>query len=118
MNTAGHVQAVTTSAFRNASNAVMFMQQIKGKTGIEVEVISGEQKASLIYKDVSTAVKVDQGHALIMDIDGGSMEFIISDAQKAQWQHSFEIGVQGLSGAFHLHDPILPEELLHIEAYL
>lgn len=113
-----YVQAVATSAFRSANNAAALVQQIKDKTGVAIEVISGEQEAALIYQGVKAAANVEQGHALIMDIGGGSVEFIICDAQKALWQHSFEIGAQRLLDAFHCHDPILPEELLQMEAYL
>ena len=53
-----------------------------------------------------------------MDIGGGSVEFIICNAQKALWQHSFEIGAQRLLDKFHHHDPILPAALESLAHYL
>ncbi len=53
-----------------------------------------------------------------MDIGGGSVEFIIGNQQQALWKRSFEIGGQRLLDLFHYHDPILPEEIGKLMAYL
>lgn len=53
----------------------------------------------------------------MMDIGGGSVEFIIGNAKEALWKKSFEIGGQRLLDAFHYHDPILPEEVQKLEQY-
>ena len=113
-----HVRAMATSAMRSASNAAVLIQTIKDHTDIEVEIISGAQEAALIYRGVKEAVQIGSDNDLIMDIGGGSVEFIICNAQKALWEQSFEIGAQRLVDTFHCHDPISPEELSKLEHYL
>jgi exopolyphosphatase/guanosine-5'-triphosphate,3'-diphosphate pyrophosphatase len=111
------IYAVATSAMRNASNTVEIVDSIQQLTNIPVEVISGAQEAALIYKGVKAAVKIEET-ALIMDIGGGSVEFIICQPNKPLWAQSFEIGAQRLIDNFHYNDPIQPEDLLKLEAYL
>lgn len=113
-----HVRAVATSAMRNANNAATLLQTIQDQTGIAVEVISGTQEAAFTYRGVKEAVQFNQDIALIMDIGGGSVEFILCNAQKALWDQSFDIGAQRLLDTFHRHDPILPQELRRLEQYL
>lgn len=103
--------AYGTSALRNASNQEEVVNQIRQKTGIEVSVISGEEEARLIYLGVRSALKLGNTPSLIMDIGGGSVEFIIGNESKIQWKQSFEIGAQRLLEKYHKHDPIIKEEL-------
>ncbi|MEM7055279.1 MAG: exopolyphosphatase [Bacteroidota bacterium] len=117
-NKVGHVRAVATSAMRSASNAAVLIQTIKDYTGIAVEIISGSQEAALIYRGVKEAVQMSSANELIMDIGGGSVEFIIGNDQKASWKKSFEIGAQRLADIFHSYDPISPAALSKLERYL
>ncbi len=113
-----HVYAVATSAIRTASNGQEVIARIRQYTGITVKVICGSQEASLIYQGVRASLALGPELALIMDIGGGSVEFILCNDQQALWQQSFEIGAQRLLDKFHHHDPILPDELEQLEAYL
>ncbi len=110
--------AIGTSAIRNASNQQTLIQRIQGETIFEPRVISGEEEADLIYRGVRQAISIPASKALIIDIGGGSVEFIIADAQQAFWKRSFEIGGQRLMERFHHHDPILPEEIESIHQYV
>lgn len=112
------IHAVATSALRNASNGNQLIDVIKRQTNIPVKIISGEQEAALIYRGVKEAVKIDQETALIMDIGGGSVEFIICDATQSLWEQSFEIGAQRLVDHFHQLDPISPDDLINMDHYL
>lgn len=112
------VYAAATSAVRNAKNGKEFITRIQDQTGIVVNIISGTQESMLIYKGVRETQSIGPGVALIMDIGGGSVEFILCNGQKALWEQSFEIGAQRLLDNFHNHDPILPEELTQLEQYL
>lgn len=109
--------AFGTSALRNAANRQHVCDEIKKATGIDVRIISGNEEAELIYKGVRAAVAW-QGRALIIDIGGGSVEFIIADHEKVFWKVSLEIGGQRLLEMFHRHDPILPEEIDALDNYL
>ncbi len=57
-------------------------------------------------------------NSLIVDVGGGSVEFIIGNHQNIQWKDSFEIGAQRLMDKFHLHDPILDHELESLNSFL
>lgn len=101
-----HVKAIGTSAIRNAINGKAFCQAIETETAIKVEVISGDREAELIYEGVHQALDLGETPSLIMDIGGGSVEFIIGNASRIFWKKSFEIGGQRLLEKFVLTDPI------------
>ncbi len=102
---ADHIFAFGTSALRNASNAPEVVAAIQEKTGIEVTIISGEREAELIYEGVKQAVKISSP-SLIVDIGGGSVEFIICNTDRILWKQSVEIGGQRLMDLFFREDPI------------
>ncbi|MEP0711971.1 exopolyphosphatase [Algoriphagus sp.] len=110
--------AFATSAVRNAENGQAFVQEVKETLGIEIRVLSGEQEAQMIYEGIRLSGSLHDQTELMMDIGGGSVEFIIGNRKEAFWKQSFEIGGQRLLELFHYHDPILPEEIERLEAYL
>lgn len=109
--------AFATSAVRNATNGPDFVKKVKDVLDIQIHVISGEEEAQLIYEGIHFSGALDEQTYLMMDIGGGSVEFIIGNAEQAFWKQSFEIGGQRLLDAFHYHDPILPEEVEKLEQY-
>ena len=109
------VVAMGTSALRNAVNGMEVIQKIKNETGIEVTLISGDQEAKYIYFGVRSALELGMNTSLIMDIGGGSVEFIIGNRENIFWKQSFEIGAQRLLELYHKHDPILMEEVDQLE---
>lgn len=111
------VFAFATSAVRNAENGPEFVEQVRKDLGIYIHVISGEEEAQLIYEGINLSGSLNGHTNLMMDIGGGSVEFIIGTSQEVFWKRSFEIGGQRLLDAFHYHDPILPEEVEKLEAY-
>jgi len=104
-----NVRGVATSAIRNAKNGQELIDEIKNKTDIEIDVISGNKEAELIFEGVKVAMEMPDSPQLVMDIGGGSVEFIIGEGNTIHWRHSFEIGAQRLLDKFHQADPI-PEE--------
>ncbi|OJW67361.1 MAG: hypothetical protein BGO68_04240 [Candidatus Amoebophilus sp. 36-38] len=112
------VYAVATSALRNARNGNQLIDLIEKQTNISVKIISGAEEAALIYRGVKEAVKINNETALIMDIGGGSVEFIICNTDRSLWEQSFEIGAQRLVDHFHQHDPISPDDLISMDQYL
>ena len=111
------VFAFATSAVRNAENGQDFVSKVKEDIGIDIHVISGEEEAQLIYEGINLSGSLNGHVNLMMDIGGGSVEFIIGTSQEVLWKQSFEIGGQRLLDAFHYHDPILPEEVEKLEDY-
>jgi exopolyphosphatase / guanosine-5'-triphosphate,3'-diphosphate pyrophosphatase len=113
-----HTRAFGTAALRTATNGQELVKQIAKETGIVVEVISGQKEADGIYKGVRSAVPFPDNRVLIMDIGGGSVEFIIASREKVFWQGSFDIGVSILYQHFHKSDPITHEEHRALVDYL
>jgi len=111
------VLAFGTSALRNAKNSKEIIDKIKSTTGIETQIISGDEEAGLIYKGVDLALHFGNERSLIIDIGGGSVEFIIGNGEEIFWKQSFEIGAQRLLERFQKHDPILPTEIDEINLY-
>ena len=98
--------AFGTSAIRNADNQKDFCETILKETGIKITVIDGNEEAEYIYNGVRTGVKLGKEPSLIMDIGGGSVEFIIGNENQIFWKQSFEIGGQRLMEKFMKNDPI------------
>lgn len=110
--------ATATSAIRNAKNGLELTEKIYNELGIEVRIISGDEEAETIYYGVKKAVPLTDELVLIMDIGGGSIEFIIGNSSEILWKKSFEIGGQRLIDQFHKHDPIVEGEIKKLEQYL
>ena len=113
-----NIFAAATSAMRNASNQNEVLEQIKQETNLDLQVISGEQEAEYIYKGVRLGMDIGEEIALMMDIGGGSVEFILCNKHKIFWKHSFEVGAQRLLDMFMPNDPIKPQEIKRLENYL
>ena len=115
---AATVRAFATSAIRDAENGRQFTDEILKKTGIEVQVIDGEREAELIYLGNRLAVDLRTEAHLIMDIGGGSTEFIIANHEKIFWKKSFRIGVARLLEKFNPEDPITDQTMNAVKQYL
>jgi len=113
-----HVRAIATSALRNAANAQDFINQVQAKTGIEIEIIDGDKEAGFGYKGVKAAGRLTNKNSLIVDIGGGSVEFIIGNNEGIKWKQSFEIGIARLMDKFHKTDPIPTASVNELNSYL
>ena len=112
------VFATATSAIRNAQNGKGLVALIKEETGIQTRIISGIQEAEYIYYGVNKALKIGDQPSLIMDIGGGSIEFVIGTTREILWRQSFEIGGQRMVEKFHKHDPMIQEDKVALIEYL
>jgi exopolyphosphatase / guanosine-5'-triphosphate,3'-diphosphate pyrophosphatase len=112
------VRAIATSALRNATNGQDFINQVQAKTGIGIEIIDGDKEAGLIYKGVKASGYLADKNSLIVDIGGGSVEFIIGNNESIKWKQSFEIGAARLMDKFHRIDPIPAESITELNIYL
>ncbi|MHB8258942.1 MAG: Ppx/GppA phosphatase family protein [Bacteroidia bacterium] len=112
------IKAVATSAIREASNQKEFLSKIKELTNIDVDIISGEKEAELIYYGVRKAVRLSDEPCLIMDIGGGSNEFIVANNATIFWKQSFNLGVARLLEMFKPENPIKEQTLQSIVSYL
>lgn len=111
------VGAIGTSAIRVAGNQVAFIERVRQEIGIEIRVISGDQEADYIYRGVRAAGALNKQTALVMDIGGGSVEFILGNQTRIFWKQSFEIGGQRLLERFMRTDPISPGSIDKLNDY-
>jgi exopolyphosphatase/guanosine-5'-triphosphate,3'-diphosphate pyrophosphatase len=112
------VLGIATSAIRNAKNGQELVDAIKEQTDITIKVIDGDREAELIYNGVKAAMNLGEENNLIMDIGGGSVEFIIGNQEEILWKQSFEIGAQRLLDQFHAVDPMPASSLEEIFQFL
>ncbi len=104
------ILAFATSAVRSASNGNEFVEAIYEATQIQVEVIDGLREAELIFKGVRQACSIGDQPVLIMDIGGGSTEFILGNENEVFWANSYPLGVTRLLDLFQPSDPITEDE--------
>src|SRR4029078_2345250 len=78
------VRAVGTNTLRVAKNAAQFLREARAALGVPIEVIAGRAEARLIYVGVSLSLPPAQHRRLVVDIGGGSTEFIIGRGFEAQ----------------------------------
>ncbi len=112
------IKAIATSALRNASNGQEFINRVKAETGIEIEIVDGDREAAFIYAGVKASGLLSNPNSLIVDIGGGSVEFIIGNQDQLTWKQSFEIGAARLMERFHHTDPIQPAAIEALDLYL
>jgi len=111
--------AFGTSALRNASNSDEFVRSAKEQADIDINIIPGIEEAELIFHGNKLAFDWDNDETyLIMDIGGGSNEFIIADTNGVKWMHSFELGVSRLLQRFNPSSPLTPDQQTEISAYI
>ena len=91
------VRAVGTNALRVAKNSPQFLREARAALGFPIEVISGREEARLIYLGVAHALPVTAQRRLVVDIGGGSTEFIIGTGFEPQLTESLYMGCVSFS---------------------
>ena len=104
------VRMVATSAARDASNSEDFFNKVESTLGVRPELLTGEEEGRLSFQGAIAELDPSQGPFLILDIGGGSTEFVFG-SEKAENVYSSQIGCVRLTEEFFENDPPLPEEL-------
>ena len=104
------VRMTATSAARDASNADDFFDLAEEIIGVRPELLSGVEEGALSFMGATKDLDLENGPFLVVDIGGGSTEFILGD-QEVQGVISCDIGCVRLTEKWFEHDPPLPEEL-------
>ena len=112
------IVAVATSAVREAVNREHFVELARSECGVDVQVISGHEEARLIYLGARDRIDWGGRRALIVDIGGGSVEFIVGDMREADLLESLKLGVRRLSEEFLFDDPPKPKQLKALRAHI
>jgi exopolyphosphatase/guanosine-5'-triphosphate,3'-diphosphate pyrophosphatase len=111
------ILAFATSAVRNATNGTQFVEKVKERFGISIHVIDGDREAQLIFRGTRLAGALIDQKSLIMDIGGGSTEFIIATENELFWKRSYELGVTRVLEKFKPSDPFTTAELDTISTF-
>lgn len=111
------MKAFATSAVRDAANGEVFAQEASKQSGIDIEIISGAREAQLIYEGVKIEYPFNQP-TLIMDIGGGSTEFIYANQNEVLKSHSFNIGTARIYQMFDFSDPYTQEDVKRVLDFL
>jgi len=112
------IVAVATSAVREARNGGQFLQRINDDINLRVQTIQGDEEARLIYLGVAHAVELAESRSLIIDIGGGSIEFILADKNRALYLTSIKAGVARLKEMFISRDPPTVKEIKALQLYV
>ncbi|TNE73823.1 Ppx/GppA family phosphatase [bacterium] len=105
------ILAYATSAVRESKNGGVFIQRVIDETGIKIQAIPGKREAELIGIAVQHAIHLSDEPVLIMDIGGGSVEFIICNNKETFYLESLKIGVSRSASIFIKNDAASKSEL-------
>jgi Ethanolamine utilization protein EutJ (predicted chaperonin) len=94
------MRVVATSAVREARNRQTFVRRVLDSVGLQVEVLAGTEEACLIYQGVLQALPVYDKTVLVVDIGGGSTEFVLGNSGKPIYATSLKLGHIRLSQQF------------------
>lgn len=108
------IVVIATSAIRDALNRDWFTHEVKANTDLDLQIISGEKEAELIFKGVKLAFGQIEDHSLILDIGGGSNEFILTEGGLPVWKESFPLGMARIIEELPPSDPITMDEIQQI----
>ncbi len=103
--------AVATSAVRDAENRQQFVDRVKSETGLNVEILTGEEEAKRTMLGIRSGLPQGITDVLALDIGGGSTEFILAQQGQPPVVRSIDIGVVRLSERLLHHDPPTREEI-------
>lgn len=87
-----HYRACATSAMRDAKNGQQIREMVKETSGIDIEIISGDEEATLIYENHFAEGLDKNCDYLYIDVGGGSTELTFYENGKMKYKHSFNIG--------------------------
>ncbi|HYH77465.1 MAG TPA: Ppx/GppA phosphatase family protein [Arthrobacter sp.] len=114
---AGTVRFVATSASRDARNRQVFVDGIRGLLGVEPEVITGDEEAALSFAGASSVLPIlDGDHVLVVDLGGGSTEFVLGTAHGVTAARSVDVGCVRLTERHLREDPPTAEQIAAAEA--
>ena len=104
------IRVIATSAARDAVNAGDLTAAIGRASGLATEIISGECEANWAFQGAATDPELRQWPLLLLDVGGGSTEFILGRGQTTHFAHSFPLGTVRLMETFPHGDPPAAEE--------
>ncbi len=99
---AEEIVAVGTAGLRSATNSETFLEAVRERAGLEVEVIPGEEEARLTFLAVTSSLGVGEGSLVVFDTGGGSTEFTFGLGDRVEDQFSLNVGAARFTERFGL----------------
>ena len=112
------LMAFATSAVRDASNVAEVLSRVHAETGVELDVLSGEEEAILTFLAVRRWCGWSAGRVLMVDVGGGSLEIATGMDEEPEVAVSLPLGAGRLTRSRLVHDPPRRRELEALRAYL
>lgn len=104
------IRVIGTSAARDASNPLDLISAVHDATALPLEIISGEQEADWAFQGVTTDPALAQVPLLLLDVGGGSTEFILGHGEHKHFRQSFRLGTVRLLETIPPSDPPTEQE--------
>ena len=111
------IYCMGTSALRDSKNGNVFVDRAKQKTNINVEIISGNEESNLGFMGVLEGLDTDE-QILVIDIGGGSTEFILGDREGIKFAKSENVGALRMTEKFLAKDPIDTNEFSNMSKFI
>jgi exopolyphosphatase/guanosine-5'-triphosphate,3'-diphosphate pyrophosphatase len=99
------IRVIATSAARDAVNPEDLISAIEAASGLKVEIISGDREAGWAFQGVTTDRELANAPLLLLDVGGGSTQFILGQGERTHFAHSFPLGTVRLLEKFPHSDP-------------
>jgi len=115
---AGQIRVIATSAARDAANATELTEAVIAACGLPLEIISGEQEADWAFHGVTTDPALARVPLLLLDVGGGSTEFILGQGEEKHFRQSFRLGTVRLLQTIPPGNPPAREELAETRQWL
>jgi exopolyphosphatase/guanosine-5'-triphosphate,3'-diphosphate pyrophosphatase len=115
---AASIRIIATSAARDATNPGDLIGAIQDATGLPLEIISGDQEADWAFQGVTTDDALAQLPLLLLDVGGGSTEFILGQGEHKHFRQSFRLGTVRLLETIPPSDPPTPEEFAETRQWI
>lgn len=111
------VLAVATSAVREAENGGDFLERVRRELGMNIRIVSARDEARLIYLGARHEHEMGNKPHFLLDIGGGSVEFVVADGQRAAMLESRKLGAARMTARYISSDPISPADLKSLLAH-
>ena len=99
------IRVIATSAARDAVNPEDLISAIEAASGLKVEIISGDREARWAFQGVTTDMELAKAPLLLLDVGGGSTQFILGQGKRTHFAQSFPVGAVRLLEKFPHSDP-------------
>ena len=100
------IAAVGTAGMRIAANSAELVEAVEERTGVTIEVISGEEEARLAYRAAVAGLGIAGGSLAVFDTGGGSSQFTFGDGERVDDQFSVNVGAVRFTERFGLDGPV------------